>query len=467
MVGVMVPHSDIVAVSNTTFIVSIFVGIVGLILLSIVIIFISRNITKPLSDVNEELLLLAEGQIKRAKKLAIDTGDEIAEIAESTNTLIDAMNNTATFAAEIGRGNLDVDYAALSDDDLTGQALLEMRESLNRAKMEEEKRRTEEERQQWATSGFAKFGDILRNNTEDMESFAYGIISELVKYTDSNQGALYLINEDDSNDPFIEMKSCYAYNRKKYVDKRIEIGENLVGQCILEGESIYMTDIPQNYIHITSGLGDANPNSLILVPLCFNEKTYGVIEMASFRDYETYKRDFIQKVSENIASTVSTVKINLKTVSLLEESKLKSEELAAQEEEMRQNMEELQTTQEESARREMEMNGIVSALNSSYMVGELDLDANFISVNDKAQRTFGLTQESALGQNIRSFMHEDELDAFEEIWQDVLNGKSVKKEKKIKRAVGEVIISESYSPIYDEHDEIYKVLNIGVELEEL
>lgn len=465
MVGVMVPNDDIVAVSNSTFIISIIVGIIGLLLLSFVIIIISRNITRPLFKVNQELLLLAKGQINKAQKLPVTSGDEIAEISNSTNILIDALNDTASFATEIGHGNLEVDYNALSDSDLTGKALLDMRSSLQRAKEEEEKRRMEEDRQQWATSGFANFGDILRNNTDDMEDFAYNIISELVKYTDSNQGALYLINEEDDNDPFIEMKSCYAYNRKKFVDKRIEMGENLVGQCVLEGEEIYMTDIPQAYLHITSGLGDASPSSLLIVPLKFNETTYGVIELASFKDYEQYKRDFIIRVSENIASTVSTVRINLTTISLLEESKLKSEELAAQEEEMRQNMEELQTTQEESARREMEMNGIVFALNSSYMVGELDLDGNFLDINEKAQRTFGLQKDTAIGQNIRNFMQESELDTFEELWSKVLSGKTVKSEKEIIRPIGNIYIQESYSPIYDENDQVYKVLNIGIEFE--
>jgi len=465
MVGVEVPRSVIINQTYENLNSLVIVAFFGILVLIIVIFFISRSITNPLSSITKSLKKLSSGEINKVHELSINRNDEIGDIAESTNTLITNLSNTAHFAREIGKGDLEATFEAISKEDVLGVALIDMRKSLKKAKTEEEIRRDSEEQQKWATTGFAKFGELLRNNADNMETFTFSVISNLVKYTSSNQGAIFLVDDEENNSTYLEMSSCYAYDRKKYVDKKIEAGENLVGQCYLEAETIFMTDIPDNYIHITSGLGDSNPRSLILVPLKFNEHVYGVIEMASFNTFTQHQIDFIEKVAESIASTISTVRVNIRTVHLLEESKLKSEELAAQEEEMRQNMEELQTTQEESARRELEMNGVLNALNSSYLVGELDVNANILNLNENAIDMLGISKEKAEGHNLRSFIQEEELEEFNEIWEKVKSGETAKRQSTVKRAKGSVIITESYSPIYDDMDEIYKVLNIGIEVE--
>ncbi len=464
MVGVAVPRSAISAMSDDTIRNTMAVGILGFVILSLVIFFVSRGITLPLFKITKSLNLLAKGEIHKIKRLEFKSQDEIGDIANSTNMLIDGLSKTAMFAKEIGHGNLDANYETVSKNDILGNALVDMRASLQKAKLDENQRRRIEKEQNWATSGFAKFGELLRNNTDNMEDFTYSVISNLVKYTESNQGAMFLANNDDENDVYIIMSSCYAYDRKKYMDKRIEVGENLVGQCYLEGESIFLTDVPDDYINITSGLGDANPRSILLVPLKFNDQIYGVIEMASFNIYKDYQISFIEKVAESIASTISTVKVNLRTIKLLEDSKLKSEELAAQEEEMRQNMEELQTTQEESARKEVEMNGILNALNTSYLVAEMDLDGNIITINESALAVLGVSKDSAEGHNIRDFINDNESEEFELLWQDVLDGKTVNRNHYVTRATGKILLSESYTPIYDDEEQMYKVLNIGVEV---
>ena len=230
-----------------------------------------------------------------------------------------------------------------------------MRTNLKHASEEDKRRKKEEDQRNWASQGIAKFSDILRQNNDNMEKLSYDIISNLVKYCDANQGGLFIINDDDENNKFIEMASAYAFSRKKFLEKKIEMGVGLVGRAIQESETIYITDIPDNYITITSGLGDDNPKSILIVPLVVNDEVYGVIEMASFKDFEKYQIEFVERIGENIASTLSTVKVNIRTSELLERTKQQAEEMRAQEEEMRQNMEELQATQEESARREAEL----------------------------------------------------------------------------------------------------------------
>jgi len=333
-----------------------FIFIAGIILVIIAIsiaLYLSRVIITPIRKVKGILLEMGKGIMP--KKQIKETNDEIGEMAGALNNLIRGLKETTEFALEIGIYNFDSPYVPLSDEDNLGNALLDMRTNLKHATEEEKKRKKEDEQRNWASQGMAKFSEILRQNNDDLTKLSYDIISNLVKYCDANQGGLFILNDDDPDNPYIEMSSAYAYNRKKFLEKRIEPGVGLIGRAIQESETIYMTDIPDDYISITSGLGNENPRSLLIVPLKLNEEVFGAIEMASFKPFEKYQIEFVEKIGESIASTYSSAKINIRTAELLEKTQQQAEEMKAQEEEMRQNMEELQATQEESARRETEL----------------------------------------------------------------------------------------------------------------
>src|SRR5690606_29301825 len=157
-----------------------------------------------------------------------------------------------------------------------------------------------------------------RNN--DLRELAEDIIRSLVKYLSANQGGLYLINDDDANDIHVELLACYAYERKKHISQRIEIGHGLVGQIILEKERMYLTEIPENYLNITSGLGQSTPRHLLIVPLKLEEKVFGAIEIASFHPIKAHEIEFTEQLGESIASTIANVKNNHRTKKLLEET---------------------------------------------------------------------------------------------------------------------------------------------------
>lgn len=192
-----------------------------------------------------------------------------------------------------------------------------------------------EEKQSWASKGIAEMADLLRQ--EDDKQIYNNLLTAIVKYVSANQGGLYLLKEDEAGDKYLELESCYAYERQKFVTKKIEIGQGLIGQCYLEKEPMILKEIPEKYLSITSGLGDATPTFLVIIPLMQDNNISGVLEIALFKELEPYQIDFLNKLGESIASFISTNTLNVKTKTLLEKSQLQMEQLRAQEEEMRQN----------------------------------------------------------------------------------------------------------------------------------
>lgn len=312
-----------------------------------------NSLAVPINHTKNILLSMGKGILPKEKLK--EGNDELGQMSKALNMLVQGLTNIFGFSLEIGKGNFDTHFTPLSDEDVLGHSLLDMRNELKKASEEESRRKLEDEQRNWAAQGVAKFSDILRKNTNNLEELTYDIISNLVKYTGSNQGGIYIINDNEKDHLFIEMKASYAYDRRKFLSRRIEIGEGLVGRCYQEKEKIYLTEIPNDYIKITSGLGEDNPRSLLIVPLIYNDVIYGLVEIASFAEYPPHAVEFIERIGESIAATISSSKAQIQTSLLLEQSQQQAEEMASQEEEMRQNMEELRATQEQSGRREEEL----------------------------------------------------------------------------------------------------------------
>jgi methyl-accepting chemotaxis protein len=301
----------------------------------------SAKFSRRINRIKEVIWKMSKGELATVKT---NGKDELAEISGYVNELTAGLQKTAAFAEEIGKGRLQAEFTPLSDKDILGHSLLEMKANLARVSEEDKKRG-------WVTQGLAQIGEILRTDSNTTEKLYDKVLSFVIKYTGSNQGALFIL-ENQEGAKVLKLEACYAYDRKKFLDKTIEIGEGLVGQVLLEKDYIYLTDVPKNYISISSGLGDARPNAVLIVPLKINDEINGALEIASFSEFEKYQIEFIQKIAENIASVVSTVRINNETRKLLSNSQLMTEQLQMQEEEMRQNVEELEATQEEVQRRE-------------------------------------------------------------------------------------------------------------------
>ena len=310
-----------------------------------------KFVQRPLKGSIEALEKISNGELNAEIDEEIKLrDDETGKMNIALDELIQNLKDTAEFARQVGEGNLDHEIDLLSDNDHLRIALMEMREKLKEADKLAKDKRIEEEKRSWANESLAKLNEILRKQV-DVEELSFQILSYIVNYMNANQGGIFIRNNEDQNNILLELKAFYAFNRRKFIKKTFELGEGLVGNCAMEKQIVHLTEIPQDYIQITSGLGGSNPKSLLLIPMKMEEDVLGVIEIASFNTFENYQIEFLEQASLSIASSLNMAETNKRTAELLERTQQQAEEMAAQEEEMRQNMEELQATQEESSRR--------------------------------------------------------------------------------------------------------------------
>jgi PAS domain-containing protein len=281
------------------------------------------------------------------------TDNELGQLTHQVNEILEQLKDATEFVGTIGEGKLDYDYKLLDTQYAPGKNKLA--DSLISMQGKLKDMNVEEQRRQWANEGLTKFVNILRASNDNINTLGDMIISALVQYTGSNQGGLYVVNDENPADRHIELISLFAFNTKKFEKQRIRIGEGIIGQTFLEKETTMLTEIPDEYIKITSGLGEANPKALVIVPLKVDKEVYGMVELASFKLYQAHEIEFVEKLAETIASTLASVKTAQKNKQLIEQFQQQTEQMRAQEEEVRQNMEELTATQEEMGRKEKEL----------------------------------------------------------------------------------------------------------------
>ncbi len=336
-----------------------------------------RNIVDPIKYINNVFVKLGTGELPSEQNYPFKN-DEIGEMADSADKLVTGLRETSRFAENIGKGNYQASFEPLSNNDVLGNALLEMRDNL--AKVAEEDRR-----RNWSTTGLALFGELVGKKATDLKNLSDLIISNLVKYVEANQGGLFIvedIDEHDREEPYMSLASCYAWDSKKYLEQRVYRGDGLTGQAWQEGSTIRLTEIPHDYVMITSGLGKANPSSLLIVPLKLNEEVFGVVELASFNVFEDYEVKFVENIAESIASAIASVKTTERTNRLLDESTMMTEQMKSQEEEMRQNMEELQATQESTEKAQYEASEVNELLELTHLVIKTDTRFFITSANE-------------------------------------------------------------------------------------
>ena len=424
-------------------------------------------VISPIDKLSKDINELAKGKI--IEKIENKKSGVIFAIYQAFNAMFDRVKETTEFANQIGKGNLNAEIKNLNEEDELGQALVRMKNNLLEAEKYEKQNKIEADKRVWATKGLADFSEILRRNNKDVKALVENIISNLVRYTNSNQGGFFILKDEDSSDAYLELEAAYAYERNKYTDTRIKLREGLIGTCAIEKETIFITDVPDNYLNITSGLGQSNPRCILVIPLKFEDEIFGVVELASFDIYEDYQIKFIEKLAESIASTLSITKTNVLTAALLEQSQQQTEELAATEEEMRQNLEEMQVTQEQLEKaghimknKNNEMQAQMKAIDKVALVSKTDPKGIITYVNDLFCEIAGYAREELIGENHNIIRHPDMTKAaFRNLWDTIQAGEvwSGKVKNRIKSG-GFYWVDANISPVYDENEEIKEYLAI-------
>jgi methyl-accepting chemotaxis protein len=470
--SVVVPYEQMIAKADKNMFETFFIGLLGILILGVILFFIAKNMTRPLLKVSSILEELSSGKLSSKDELTIKTKDEIGAIVLALNDLKSNLKRTAEFAEEIGKGNLQVEFQKLSEEDVLGNALINMRGSLVKAEADEKERKEQDQIQRWIAEGVTNVNDLLRQNDE-LEKLSYKVVELIVNYLGANQGSIYILNDSDANtleDRTFEATSALAWGRKKPHHRVVKMGESLVGRAAYEQSTLNIKDIPEDYVNITSGLGKATPRALMISPLILNDEVMGVIEIVSFKDFENHHIEFVERAGESIASSIASLKISQRTSRLLEQTKSQAGELTEKEEELRQQMEEMQATQEEAAKREAEMTGMITAINSIAYVAEFSMDGYITSVNDAYAKLLEMPKQQIVGKRQGFFeIGEDEsrIEAFEQLWAKMHKGIPHKQEQKIEINNKMRWLSEVYTPIKDNEGIPVRVINIAMDVTHL
>lgn len=218
-----------------------------------------------------------------------------------------------------------------------------------------------EEKTKWQQAGLSMVSELIRKHQGNINNLTQLLLSKVTDYINVTQGAMYILNDTDKENQFLEQIARRAISGEATYNERISIGEGLVGSCFKSQERIKVDNIPVEYMYIESGLGKTTPLDLYLFPINYNNSSIGVLEISSYSEIDEHVIEFIEKFVEITASAIVSESSNRKLHYVLDDYSQLTEKLMAQEEEMRQNIEELKATQEQSERKEKELLGIIES----------------------------------------------------------------------------------------------------------
>ncbi|HLU68655.1 MAG TPA: response regulator [Kofleriaceae bacterium] len=384
----------------------------------------ARNLTEQVRGIARVVTAVAKGDLKQ--KLQLESRGEIATLVETINdmivTLLTFADQVSGVARDVGvegklggqadvpgaagiwrdltnnvnelAGNLTRQVRAIGDvatavtkGDLTQSITVDARgevaqlkDNLNQMiRTLAETTRVNEE-QDWLKTNLTRFTRMLQGQ-RDLLTVARQVLSELAPTVGAQHGVFYMAQLSEGQLK-LRLFASYGYQERKHVANEFQLGSGLVGQAALERKRILITDVPEDYIQISSGLGEAAPLNIALVPVLFEEEVKGVIELASFQPFTKTQLAFLEQLLESLGIVVATIEAQMRTDELLRESQGMAEELQTQQEELQQTNEELeekarQLTQQKSeverknqevelARQELEEKAEQLALTSRY-----------------------------------------------------------------------------------------------------
>ncbi|MDQ1639332.1 MAG: hypothetical protein QOF62_2671 [Pyrinomonadaceae bacterium] len=356
----------------------------------------ASNLTDQVRGIARVVTAVANGDLQR--KLTVEAKGEIAELADTINNMTDTLatfaDQVTTVAREVGvegalggqanvpgaagtwrdltdnvnglAANLTTQVRAIAEvstavtkGDLTRSITVEaqgevaaLKDNINEMILNLKDTTQKNMEQDWLKTNLARFTRMLQGQ-RDMTTVAQMVLSELAPLVDAQQGVFY-VNESPNGQPVMKLLGGYAYKKRKNLANEFHAGEGLVGQCTVERERILVTNVPNNYVYVSSGLGEAPPNNIVVLPVLFEGEVKAVIELSTFQTFNDTHLTFLDQLTESIGIVLNTIAANTRTEDLLQQSQSLAAELQSQQDELKKTNEQLEQ-QAESLRESEEL----------------------------------------------------------------------------------------------------------------
>ncbi|MBB3809697.1 response regulator [Pseudochelatococcus contaminans] len=248
---------------------------------------------------------------------------------------------------------------------------------------------------EWVKTSIGELSARIQQ-AETMRDFAQALLEDLVPRLDAGVGLFFRYDEASGE---LARVGSYGYRERRHTATTYKPGEGLVGQCALERKSILLSPVPDDYINIHSGSGEASPRSVLLMPVLAHDRLLGVLELASFKPFEGKRQRLVEEAVEVVALSLDNLGRAIRTTELLEQSQQQTQQLQVAEEELRIQQEELRTTNEQLQEKSQRL--IASEEELRVQAEELqhsndDLRRHSEAVNQQKTRLEALQKETEL-----------------------------------------------------------------------
>jgi HAMP domain-containing protein/CheY-like chemotaxis protein len=295
------------------------------------------EVTRVAKEVGTEGKLGGQAEVPGAAGTWRALTDNVNAMANSLTLQVRAIAEVAT---AVTRGDLSRQIAVEAQGELD-----ELKNNLNQMIANLKTTTEKNTEQDWLKTNLAKFSRMMQGQ-KDLEAVSKLIMSELTPLVSAHHGTFYIMEEENGT-PLLKLIASYAYKERKHVGNRFYLGEGLVGQAALEKKPILLTNVPDDYIRITSGLGEAPPRNILVLPVLFEGEVKAVIELASFLPFSQIHQLFLDQLAESVGVVINMISANMRTAELLEQSQSLTLELQSQSEELRTQQEELKKSNSE------------------------------------------------------------------------------------------------------------------------
>ncbi|MCJ8343919.1 ATP-binding protein, partial [bacterium] len=243
--------------------------------------------------------------------------------------MTEILRNVSLAAEAVAEGDTSIQVVEQGSKDLLAQSFNRMTKTLSISKLTMGN-------QIWLSNSLSDLNEILRAALTE-EKLADEVCSYFAKTLNAQMLAMYHLDKSG----LLELQGSYAFSKRKSMNNTIEVGEGLIGQAAKEKKLISVSNLPGDYTRIGSALGDSLPKNLVEVPFVTVDNLIGVIELASFNEITDIQLDFLHSTMEPVAIAISMLKDRVEMKDLLEESQRQSEELQAQQYELKSSNESL------------------------------------------------------------------------------------------------------------------------------